>query len=680
MGNNTQLIKVPFAKDPVNLGYYDELVAQGITSFGIMNRVNRYGCEWESLVDNNTDAPAVWDGGDTITPSENWKLNAGNPDAWLMNHDKPATSEQYPFNGMGRVRLQKNLVEVEEGGETVTKNLLTQAMFEDGDGNPLTNTVFVIQYDFTLGEDITVPADCVLEFDGGMLSNELSNDYKLIINDSSFNINSPLGIKIFDKVKFSGGHPRIMHTSWWGISSGAESDDMFEYLLNSADKDFSTNTSKTIVVVDNDIVLSRPIEATCQYADIKGINDGGTFKHGSSYVKISSSYYPTTQPCSLITLKAQETNIYGIYFNWSISGSITSGRNSILELYPKHAQDETPRNDLDCSVTGCLFSENFYGNCIKTSGRGLNVDSCGFSTVDREASDEGVICCYTMGYNEDIDYGAANEDQVRRLIITNNSFHTGRTQVALRLRQGSEGYQPQNATFKGVVFSNNVLDRGTRGIYCTAKTSGVLVTNNTFLFAKNVNLCTFYRGSSVNGLIFSNNIISNSGHNMSNEDYWNEVCLVYCCASEGMENIKNVIVSNNSLFRVKLNYGLVYLVATSLGNTPAFVSGISVFGNVLSDFRLGTYASLVLLNSSNLSVNYQNIHVLGNIVEDMDNNSFPLIRLVNPNSSETNTYSHIRIDNNTTFTGASIRAGNTDDPYKTDPTHWIDVRSDLDVQ
>ena len=28
MDNNTQLIKVPFAKDPVNLGYYDDLVAQ----------------------------------------------------------------------------------------------------------------------------------------------------------------------------------------------------------------------------------------------------------------------------------------------------------------------------------------------------------------------------------------------------------------------------------------------------------------------------------------------------------------------------------------------------------------------------------------------------------------------------------------------------------------------------
>ena len=166
----TELIRVPFGKDPVNLGDYDELVAGGQTSFGIKNRVNRYGCEWESLVDNNTDAPAVWDGGDTITPSENWKLNAVNPDAWLMSLDKPAstgTTGDYPYNGLGRIVLKKKY---SENSDYANQPILEQADFDDANNNHLTNTVFVIKYDFVLTEDITLGSGCVLEFDGGSIS------------------------------------------------------------------------------------------------------------------------------------------------------------------------------------------------------------------------------------------------------------------------------------------------------------------------------------------------------------------------------------------------------------------------------------------------------------------------------------------------------------------------------
>ena len=59
-------------------------------------------------------------------------------------------------NGMGRVVLRKNLVN--------EVNTLTQSMINKS------NTIYVIQYDFTLGEDITIPANCVLEFDGGSIS------------------------------------------------------------------------------------------------------------------------------------------------------------------------------------------------------------------------------------------------------------------------------------------------------------------------------------------------------------------------------------------------------------------------------------------------------------------------------------------------------------------------------
>lgn len=86
--------------------------------------------------------------------------------AWMVYYtlrhyaqNKPATTGttgDYPFNGMGRIRLKKNIV---NGVNTLTQAMLTQQ-----------NTIYVIQYDFTLASDVTIPANCVLEFDGGSIS------------------------------------------------------------------------------------------------------------------------------------------------------------------------------------------------------------------------------------------------------------------------------------------------------------------------------------------------------------------------------------------------------------------------------------------------------------------------------------------------------------------------------
>lgn len=67
--------------------------------------------------------------------------------------EKTYTSGSY--NGMGRVVLRKNLV---NGVNTLVQTMINKS-----------NTIYIIQYDFTLGEDIIVPENCVLKFDGGSL-------------------------------------------------------------------------------------------------------------------------------------------------------------------------------------------------------------------------------------------------------------------------------------------------------------------------------------------------------------------------------------------------------------------------------------------------------------------------------------------------------------------------------
>lgn len=190
------------------------------TAYGRKQRCIQYGCEIESLVDNNTYTPFTWDGDETFTlDGAHWRLISGNPKVWAAGNPKPAASEEYPYNGMGRVVIPKNMVNIAEQGEPENiVNLLTQDAFEDGEGNPLTDTVFVIQYDFVLGEDITIPANCVLEFYGG----SLSGSYTLTGTDTG--IRAEL-VKIFNTNIITAGTWNItnVYPEWFG-AKGVDDD------------------------------------------------------------------------------------------------------------------------------------------------------------------------------------------------------------------------------------------------------------------------------------------------------------------------------------------------------------------------------------------------------------------------------------------------------------------------
>lgn len=82
------------------------------------------------------------------------------------------------FSGLGRVYLRKNVVTPENLGYAI--NLLTAEMVSQP------NTIYHIQYDYDLnGQTITLPAGCVLEFDGGSLSNGTINANGCEINGNA---------------------------------------------------------------------------------------------------------------------------------------------------------------------------------------------------------------------------------------------------------------------------------------------------------------------------------------------------------------------------------------------------------------------------------------------------------------------------------------------------------------
>lgn len=93
--------------------------------------------------------------------------NQGGTDV-LKFKDKAYNSALY--SGLGRTYLRKNIVN--------GFNVLTQAMVNTA------NTIYHIQYDYDLnGQTITLPAGCVLEFDGGSLSDRVGTG-KIVFADT----------------------------------------------------------------------------------------------------------------------------------------------------------------------------------------------------------------------------------------------------------------------------------------------------------------------------------------------------------------------------------------------------------------------------------------------------------------------------------------------------------------
>lgn len=125
------------------------------------------------------------------------------------------------FSGKGRTYLRKNIT----GG----KNVLTSAMIADS------NTIYHIQYDYDLNEQtLTIPAGCVLQFDGGSISNGT-----LVGNGSS--IIAP-DIQIFDDITFDGTFNGNLNAMWVGAKpndSAFDNSDILQSWLDSYSDFFS---------------------------------------------------------------------------------------------------------------------------------------------------------------------------------------------------------------------------------------------------------------------------------------------------------------------------------------------------------------------------------------------------------------------------------------------------------
>lgn len=170
--------------------------------------------------------------------------------------NKPASSDVYPYNGMGRVALEKRMT------DNKAQPVLKQNDFSQR------NTVYIVKYDFVLGENITMPEGSILKFQGGSISG------KKTITGSRTGICAGL-LKIFSEDVTLGGSWNILevYPEWFGVADDGITDDGIAISK-------AISMGKTVVLsnhyyVKSTITIESPI-------DIIGRNHGTVVYSGDS--------------------------------------------------------------------------------------------------------------------------------------------------------------------------------------------------------------------------------------------------------------------------------------------------------------------------------------------------------------------------------------------------------------
>lgn len=153
------------------------------------------------------------------------------------------------FSGLGRVILRKNIMDVEDPTYgKVKKNILYQDMINKS------NTIYEIRYDFDLnGAEITIPEGCVLDFQGGIISNGKINFNGCIIKNS--------GNTIFSNIKHLGIIQGNYYIEWFS----EDVSDTIEYLSLFFER---VKTKKLITTNLKEIRLTKGCHLVPTYTNI----------------------------------------------------------------------------------------------------------------------------------------------------------------------------------------------------------------------------------------------------------------------------------------------------------------------------------------------------------------------------------------------------------------------------
>lgn len=187
-------------------------------------------------------------------------------------------------NGMGRIVLKKNddfkqIIEAQTNG----------------------NTIFVIKYDFTLTDNVTIPANCVLEFDGGSVSGITPKT----ININNADIISPLNC-IFKNVIISGTYKKYFEADWFeNLNECVDNIDVARPKIHLSDKPYGL--TKTLILKNStSLIGTQTFEYDWKDGTIIGLNDNVDTSVNTCVIKILSD-----DSGSAVNINIENIVIYG---------------------------------------------------------------------------------------------------------------------------------------------------------------------------------------------------------------------------------------------------------------------------------------------------------------------------------------------------------------------------------
>lgn len=248
--------------------------------------------------------------------------------------------------GMNKVVLK---AENANGG----KNMLRQEMFNtinNGVSVPNANTIFVIQSDFELAEDITIPTGSILEFDGGSFKNGR-------LNTNGCYIDAPL-YQIFDNVQFN-----TLETENGSLQT---MDNIYIKVLKA--KSFVNKKANTIVPVNS--TINRRYTYQITGASTSSIKEGNKVK-----VTLNGKKYKVAEETSdnRYRLKYDYTQVIGIV---NSQGEMASGEVDNLDGITFYAI-----SPLSYSKNSTVTNKEIHPEWFGAKGDNKNDDSYAFNTA-----------------------------------------------------------------------------------------------------------------------------------------------------------------------------------------------------------------------------------------------------------------------------------------------------------
>ena len=256
-----------------------------------------------------------------------------------------------PFNSLSRVVLEKNIV----GGV----NTLTQSMVNKA------NTIYVIQDDFVLREDVSIPVNCILEFEGGSISGKSITFQEVLIRSNNN--------YAFRNIRLYGSVRNTELLADWFIDSDKDCTVQLQWLINLLE----TSNGGTIKFGNH--VYNVGYLAVYSKVSLVGQGQGSTIIK-SGRIPVNNEAIITVAPTSTL-VSIENMSIVG---NSSINGIGTSVAVSDVETHSDYYFQE---NENDKRVQNRLAYKNLHvrnvyvGHCkngivISNIGIRVTVDDC----------------------------------------------------------------------------------------------------------------------------------------------------------------------------------------------------------------------------------------------------------------------------------------------------------------